>query len=286
MLFRSPPATSLTGAARSSLTALQSRWLGSIHLHMLSSPLRKCIVTSKVLPTSLMLQLKPVRLAPTLSTSASDKYSSAGLSSKASQPSGAAERIVVLPNAILHPKYSPRKTGTGTWITLDARVFAHLRQKASYKRVDSKAVLAAQIEDLVWWQLGERCIQELHELVDRFGTSRRLDLFARPDDDTLLQPRRWQIRLQTQTKDVRVESHVFQPSFQDAHQSQRFQQAIQDLLAPTPEMHELACVYTVKHSHITAPLGIALYRLNLWVSNAAPPMPRTPQLKQPKSELS
>lgn len=192
----------------------------------------------------------------------------------------------MLPNAILHPKYSPRKTGTGTWITLDARVFAHLRQKASYKRVDSKAVLAAQIEDLVWWQLGERCIQELHELVDRFGTSRRLDLFARPDDDTLLQPRRWQIRLQTQTKDVRVESHVFQPSFQDAHQSQRFQQAIQDLLAPTPEMHELACVYTVKHSHITAPLGIALYRLNLWVSNAAPPMPRTPQLKQPKSELS
>ncbi|KAJ9474161.1 hypothetical protein PHBOTO_004219 [Pseudozyma hubeiensis] len=241
--------TALTSALRSDFTSLQTRWLASPHLSMLSHPLRKCIVTSKILPTSLMFALKPITLPPSPASKGQD-------------------RIVMLPDSILHPAKARRKTGKGVWVTLDPRVCKRLVEKGAWKAVYSKAMVGKGMEELVRWQLGERVVQELEVLVERFGERRRLDLIAE-EDGSWTEESGWAIHIQQHGGETKRSSKLqtFTPQFQDTAQAEKFHNTLRKLI-PSPQHSNQATgpssVYRVKQSHITAPLGVALYRLNMW----------------------
>ncbi|CBQ68579.1 conserved hypothetical protein [Sporisorium reilianum SRZ2] len=260
----------LTTAAQTHLTALETRWAGSLHLQMLSFPLRKCIVTQKVLPTSLMFQLKPFPLPP----------------SPPSPSKKAQERIVMLPNQILHPKYACRKLGRGVWCTLDARVLGAMLERGSWKIVSARAEMGREMGALVWTQLGERVVQEAHVLAERFSGRKRLDLFHVQEDAAKVSFAIRMSRASASTPTLQRQQHagttIFEPVFKDPDQAERFETAIHAL---TPSLAQEAAqdgtVFFAKQSHITAPLGIALYRLNMWTSNSSDPsIPRPAAHKQ------
>ncbi len=154
--------TPLSGPAKAYLANLEKRWSGSLHLTMLATPLRKCIVTSKILPTSLLVQLKAI--SPSFSYFS---YRPAASSAKGSIVGGS--RVVMLPDQILHPSYVPKKVGKGVWLTLDPRIFAQLEKKAAYKVLNSKATLVKGTERLIAKQLGERVVQEVMLLRESLG---------------------------------------------------------------------------------------------------------------------
>ena len=237
----------LKAAANTTLTTLATHWSGSIHLHMLASPLRKCIVTQKVLPTSLLIQLKPVTLPlPPSSTTTSNPIHR--------------ERTVLLPNAILSAKIAPKKPGKGIYLTCDRRIYAELESRASYKSVDPKAGLAKGMAELIARQLGERCCSELDVLVERFkGRRKGVDLFRMVQEGEAGRTS-FAIRMSDGEDQNWTGIQVFQPKFSDQEQRQRFKTALQTLTKSSDKDQ----VYYAKQSHITAPLGIALYRLNLW----------------------
>ncbi len=268
----------LTAAAAHHLTSLEPRWSGSLYLQMLSSPVRKCLATNKPLPTSLMFQLKPVLLPASPSASLPPK----------SKSKGPQERVVMLPDQILHPKHAPKKPGKGVWVCLDPRVYAQMQRRASYKMIHPEATLVGGMEELVWWQLGERVVQEVELLRGRFGGRKRLDLFARGEggEDTS-----FAVRLPSPHQ--QKEGHVgagedassrpkptFVPRFNDGQQVDRFRSALQSLIPSEAQDASPAdgagrarmvdTVYRAKRSHLTAPLGIALYRLNMWLSSSTP----------------
>uniref|UniRef100_V5GEX6 Uncharacterized protein n=2 Tax=Kalmanozyma brasiliensis (strain GHG001) TaxID=1365824 RepID=V5GEX6_KALBG len=239
---------------------------------MLAAPLRKCIVTSRILPTSLMLQLKPVTL-PNSTTAIPSKSKRAG-----------SERIVMLPDQILHPKFARKKPDKGLWVTLDPRVYAQLHKKASYKIVSSEATLLAGMEELVERQLAERVVQEAELLERRFRGRRRLDLF-----DASGEGEDWAFSIQIAAKGEKGRDDdagvlgtkpSFKPTFKDVAQADRFRSAMRGLTPgetsaeskpdgnATVEYAEK--VYRARRSHLTAPLGIALYRLKMWTSSPAP----------------
>ncbi len=64
---------------------------------------------------------------------------------------------------------------------------------------------------------------------------------------------------------------VFRPQFKDQDQTRRFEEAIRGFAAYN-ELGAKAKDFTVRQSHITVPLGIALYRLHLW-SQSIPSSP-------------
>lgn len=242
--------TTLAAARLSDLTSLQTRWLASPHLSMLSHPLRKCIVTSKTLPTSLMFALKPITLPPSpISKSGQD-------------------RIVMLPDSILHPAKAKRKRGKGVWVTLDPRVCKRLVEKGAWKAVYSKAIVGKGMDELVWWQLGERVVQELEVLVERFGERRRLDLIEE-EDGSGTEESGWAIHIQRDAGETEhsSERQTFTPQFQDTAQAEKFHNTLRKLIPPPQHLAQATAalpIYRVKESHITAPLGVALYRLNMW----------------------
>lgn len=271
----------LTGTARAHLSSLEAHWSGSLYLQMLSHPLRKCIVTQKVLPTSLMVQLKAVTLppspSPTPSPSTSTSTQRIAPSTAAAPAAKAQERIVMLPDQVLHPKYVPRKVGRGVWCMLDPRVVGKMQERGSWKVVSPKAVVV-QMEALVWTQLGERVVQEAELLSERFVGRKRLDLF-RPSETEgrcsfAIRIPRWsegttEAAMQEQ-EDASGSTALFEPVFKDPDQAARFVTVIRGLttsISQSDAIEERRLFYA-KQSHITAPLGVALYRLNMWVSNS------------------
>ncbi|KOS12607.1 hypothetical protein Malapachy_0415 [Malassezia pachydermatis] len=95
-------------SSRSVLEHAERQWPSNPYLHMLSTPLRRCIVSHFVLPKAFMIQIKPVHLP----------------SSEEHPP-----EITMAPDGILHPRFAMRKPGIGAWVTADQTVFKDL-----YKR--------------------------------------------------------------------------------------------------------------------------------------------------------
>ena len=174
------------------------------------------------------------------------------------------EKIVLLPDRILHPQFHPRKVGKGIWLTLDARVYAQLGKKAAYKALNNRAVLMDGMEGLVWEQLGERCVQEVELLVERFAARKRIDLILGVGE---VGKCLFTIRLD-ESEDEVSECTVFTPNFKDEAQKERFKNAIQKLASIGREQGEVAGKgkgeYRFRQSNITVGLGVALYRLKMW----------------------
>lgn len=282
----------LVGAARDHLLTLEKQWAGSVHLNMLSTPLRKCIVTSKVLPTALMLQLKAVHLPPALpdrSLSPSSCSSNADADSHStSKPKRKSERerergrVVILPDQILHSQFAPRKAGKGAWVTLDPRIYAHLHKRGSYKLLNPKAVLMDAMDELIWTQLGERVVQEAHLLAEQFQGRTKIDLVhswplagteqSHPNETM---PISFTVDLNSSSSSGAQEAvwdptPLFAPRFKDQAQMERFAAAIRMLGSLGDGHPSTGAQYRVKKSNVTAPLGVALYRLQLWSQSTSP----------------
>lgn len=247
----------LTTAAKTHLTSLEKRWSSSIHLNMLSTPLRKCIVTSKVLPTSLLVQLKAITLPPI----------SPGLSSSIQAQNKS--RIVMLPDQILHPKYAPKKVGKGIWFTLDPSIYSQLEKRGSYRILNPKANVVRGMEGLIWRQLGERVLQELELILERFQGRKRVDLIhPKKEKEEEEEGENVSFSIRMEMEGEREEARLgavpsFVPKFADETQKERFEAGVKRL-ATLSGAGELKEVYRVKQSSLTAPLGVALYRLHLW----------------------
>ncbi|GAA5852067.1 hypothetical protein JCM8547_000147 [Rhodosporidiobolus lusitaniae] len=118
---------------------------------MLSSPLRRCLLTNKVLPSDLLIRFEFVRPPPTSSLPSSS-------------------RLSLSPSGILHPRFDAhhRARGKGMWVTCWKEAIEALAKKGSYKRVHQSAHLDASTAALrVHSQLARRVVQEAEMLAER-----------------------------------------------------------------------------------------------------------------------
>ncbi|GAA5917084.1 hypothetical protein JCM5296_000015 [Sporobolomyces johnsonii] len=114
---------------------------------MLSSPLRRCLLTQKVLPKDLMIQLKLTRLPPA--------------------PPSSSARLVLTPSSVLHPRFSLATHGKGAWVSCWRDAVDTLSKKGSYKRLNSAAILPPTTTSKIHSQLARRLAQEAVMLAER-----------------------------------------------------------------------------------------------------------------------
>ncbi|SNX85773.1 uncharacterized protein MEPE_04482 [Melanopsichium pennsylvanicum] len=271
----------LSQAARHHLATLEKQWQASLHLKMLATPLRKCVVTQKVLPTALMIQFKAVPL-PSIPLNPSSHIASSSSSNVSTMvKSSMGERVMMLPNQVLHPQYVPRKTGKGLWFTLDQRVFFQFERRGSWKILNSRAILGAGMEKLLHVQLGERVCQEVELLVERFSGRAKLDLILRKNDDIAQDQIGFTIRCSETEQEKAQRTNlgsipVFVPMFREESQMQRFSTAIQQLVSigkcdkEAEKNMQTDKEFKIRRTNVTVPLGIALYRLALWSDSSSP----------------
>ncbi|GAA5916467.1 hypothetical protein JCM6882_006466 [Rhodosporidiobolus microsporus] len=118
---------------------------------MLSSPLRRCLLTNKVLPTDLLVKFALVRPPPIPFSSPSN-------------------RMHLVPSGLLHPRFDPhhRTRGKGGWVTCWKDAVEALAHKGSYKRLDSSAFLdPSTAVARVHSQLARRAVQEVDMFAER-----------------------------------------------------------------------------------------------------------------------
>ncbi|KAJ1597061.1 hypothetical protein NDA14_004476 [Ustilago hordei] len=253
----------LSVTTATSLTKLEKKWTCSFHLSMLASPLRKCIVTSKLVPTCLLFQLKVVTL-PSLSS---------GVPPKTNSAQGDRERIVMLPDQILHPKYIPKRVGKGIWLTLNPGVYAQLERKGMHKMLNPKAGLVGGLQELVWRQLGERVVQETELVLALFAGRKRIDLITEGGQCAVS----YTIQIGEGSGEGELGANtIFVPKFADEEQKNRFEERLRALAKLSGvEGAKAEQVYGVKQRQVTAPLAVALYRLQLWTRSLPSPAKRS-----------
>ncbi|SPC63034.1 uncharacterized protein UHOD_06001 [Ustilago sp. UG-2017b] len=260
--------------AATSLTNLEKKWTCSFHLSMLASPLRKCIVTSKLVPTCLLFQLKAVTL-PSLPSTVPPERNSA---------QGDRERIVMLPDQIFHPKYIPKRVGKGIWLTLNPGVYAQLERKGMHKMLNPKAGLVGGLQELVWRQLGERVVQETELVLAVFAGRKRIDLITeweKGEKGEKGESGQCAVSYTIQIGEGSGEGElgantIFVPKFADEEQKSRFEERLRALAKLSGlEGAKAEQVYGVKQRQVTAPLAVALYRLQLWTRSLPSPAKRS-----------
>ena len=72
------------------------------------------------------------------------------------------EENYILPDGILHPRYSQRTSGTGYYVLCRRDLIRHLQghgKLSAVLRLRTKVQIHSLIEDQVGWQLRERVIQ-------------------------------------------------------------------------------------------------------------------------------
>lgn len=157
---------------QAALNSFDDSLLANPWCRMLASPLRRCVVTRKVMPLDLMVQLKPVYLPPLESASNSRDFTAASSVSamRLSARSGLEEAF--LPDRILHPRLSPPKPGRGLWVCASSRVLATLSSPSSSESTDggglrrlkvlsTSAFVPKKLVGMVAWLLEQRVNQEL-----------------------------------------------------------------------------------------------------------------------------
>ncbi|KAN0061349.1 hypothetical protein ACQY0O_006196 [Thecaphora frezii] len=163
---------------RAAIGPLEERWAGSAFFKILSSPLRRCAMTSHVLPKELMLQLKPVHLPASPSS-----YDDGGDGKAKGKGSGGKKREaaaqVMLPDQLLHPRYSAKKKGKGLWITLNPTILEEVELRGAYKSAAPQARFPPGLADFITQQLHQRVAQEAEMMRNRLLCHSRLDVARR-----------------------------------------------------------------------------------------------------------
>lgn len=137
-----------------------------------------------------------------------------------------------------------------------------------YKALNGKAELVPGMEELVARQLGERVVREAEGLAGRFGGRKRVDLLrvgGGEEEDV-----EYWVRLQGGKGGRMGGKPVFAPRFADENQGERFSRAIKGLVREEEGgIGGEIKVCGVKQSSVTAPLGIALWRLRMWTRSVS-----------------
>ncbi|KAK4330857.1 hypothetical protein RTBOTA2_006764 [Rhodotorula toruloides] len=120
-------------------------------LKMLSSPLRRCILTQKVLPSDMMVRFELTRPPPT--------------------PAGPSPRLVCQPAKMMHSRFEDRSQGTtgkGMWVACWRSAVERLAQKGAYKRLHASAAMDPKTIGLkTHSHLVRRVVQETEVMAGR-----------------------------------------------------------------------------------------------------------------------
>ncbi|GAA5958672.1 hypothetical protein JCM10213_008030 [Rhodosporidiobolus nylandii] len=118
---------------------------------MLSSPLRRCLLTNKVLPSDLLIRFELVRPPSSSSPSSSS-------------------RLFLMPSGLLHSRFDAlnRARGKSLWVTCWKEAVSVLAKKGSYKRINQAAHLEPTTAvSRVHAQLAQRVVQEVEMFAER-----------------------------------------------------------------------------------------------------------------------
>ncbi|KAF9483969.1 hypothetical protein BDN70DRAFT_214299 [Pholiota conissans] len=146
-------------------------WWANPYLRMLTSPLRKCAITGRHLPSDLLVRLVPLRVPASV---VQDKK-------RGSQPAS-----VLIPDGLLHPKYAARQRSGGAVYTLCWRqILLQTTQKGFHNPTSPGVVASPRIHDHVAHLLRLRVLQELELLAEKLENAVRCRLDCGSSDSIL-----------------------------------------------------------------------------------------------------
>ncbi|KZT12834.1 uncharacterized protein LAESUDRAFT_808363 [Laetiporus sulphureus 93-53] len=128
------------------MSAKERAFYASPYLRMLSTPLRQCFLTKRMLPSAFLLRFYPMRL-PNLSF-------------------GKPAQLIV-PDGLEHPDFKPRRAGAGYYIVLRNAALEQLSKKGGYKRLSNNVTMHSEFPRQISHLLRLRVLQEIHVLAER-----------------------------------------------------------------------------------------------------------------------
>ncbi|KAI5119517.1 hypothetical protein M0805_002453 [Coniferiporia weirii] len=135
------------------MSAQERQWWSSPYLRMLSSPIRRCLVSNRLLPVDFLIRLVALKLP----------YTGTSLMS-----------TTLVPDGLLHPKFTNRVHGFGHYIACHKDVLEALRGKAHiFSRIAPRLTLHSLLATQIGHQLRLRVLQELEMLSARLKAAPR-----------------------------------------------------------------------------------------------------------------
>lgn len=124
-------------------------WGASPYLRMMASPIRKCIVTDRYLPSDFLIRLGPMRLPQ--------------LTSDARAPSS-----VLIPDGLQHTKFTSRRAGRAVYILCSRQAIEKMNDRGTnIKRVAHHMTQHPWLADHIAHLLRLRILQDLQIIVDQ-----------------------------------------------------------------------------------------------------------------------
>ncbi|KAH9049015.1 hypothetical protein EDB84DRAFT_1261558 [Lactarius hengduanensis] len=152
---------------RREMTAEEREWYANPYLRMLSTPIRRCSMSSRYLPSDFMVRLSVKRLPSPRTGSKQSSY-------------------VLVPDGLQHPKFKGLDSRKGHYIVCRRAVIKEFDKRKSYRRVLSAIGQFSSLPEYIGHLLRLRILQELELLAAR--------LQARPQcaaDSPLLRRLTW-----------------------------------------------------------------------------------------------
>ncbi|KAF8192607.1 hypothetical protein BJ912DRAFT_877553 [Pholiota molesta] len=132
------------------MTEQEFGWWANPYLRMLTSPLRKCAITGRHLPSDLLIRLVPVSIPASV------------LHGKKSTQSVA----TLVPDGLQHPKYAARQRSGGAVYALCWRQLLSQTQKGFHNPASPGAVTTPRVQEHVAHLLRLRVLQEFELLAE------------------------------------------------------------------------------------------------------------------------
>ncbi|KAL1761505.1 hypothetical protein FB107DRAFT_286136 [Schizophyllum commune] len=126
------------------MTREERDWFASPYLRMLASPLRKCAVTGRYMPSDFLIRLLPMKL-----------------------PASRASRIraIIVPDGLQHPRFESKRRGKAGYISCWAEVLAQAPQRGTAGKImHGGGMVSPVLLDQTLHLLRVRVLQELEVL--------------------------------------------------------------------------------------------------------------------------
>ncbi|KAL1735846.1 hypothetical protein EV714DRAFT_279868 [Schizophyllum commune] len=126
------------------MTREERDWFASPYLRMLASPLRKCAVTGRYMPSDFLIRLLPMKL-----------------------PASRASRIraIIVPDGLQHPRFESKRRGKAGYVTCWAEVLAQGPQRGTAGKImHGGGMISPVLLDQTLHLLRVRVLQELEVL--------------------------------------------------------------------------------------------------------------------------
>ncbi|TDL29698.1 hypothetical protein BD410DRAFT_36585 [Rickenella mellea] len=135
------------------MTEQERRWWSSPYLRMLASPVRKCILTRRFLPSDFLLRLAIVRMR----------------SSRIS-----ARKTLLVPDGLQNSKFKGRILGEGRYVLCWKDAIESLVERGIFKRLSHNFSIHSLFCEQIGHNLRLRVLQELELLEERVRTAPRI----------------------------------------------------------------------------------------------------------------